>query len=54
MAEKKKMEMETMNINPNSLGWIDKMAEIITDISNMAGSTNDVSTAEKTEYHKRM
>lgn len=54
MAEKKKMEMETMNINPNSLGWIDKMAEIITDISNMAGSTNDVSTAEKTEYHKRI
>ncbi|HSW59282.1 MAG TPA: hypothetical protein VLJ60_00710 [bacterium] len=54
MAEKKKMELETLNINPNSLGWIDKMAETITDISTISNKANDVVTAEKTEYYKRM
>lgn len=54
LAEKKKMELETMNLNFNSLLFIERIAEMITDVSILSDKTNDTVAPEKSEYLKRM
>jgi DNA polymerase III delta prime subunit len=54
LAEKKKMELETLNINFNSLLFVERMADIITDLSSVSDNSNEAVTPERSDYFKRM